>query len=1449
MKKLWKIVRRVLLTLGLTIYILVALVNFSVVQSYLGALAGSYFSKEWGGKVYIGSLHAMPFDHLIADNLLWISPTGDTLLVADQLKASFRTFPYSDQTLDFDRVYLKNAYYHFAIENHKTNLQFLIDYFKSEKKKEKHAPFTVKVKTLDLDNVHYRMDLPDKRGKVYAHGVQIPHMEFFDIHAKFKDVLVVNDDVTCNISHLSTREKSGFRVDNLSGQIHVNRYNIVANNLKVETPESHIYLNTTLKYNDWKGIKGYVNTVRHEVDIKPGTQVAMSDVAYWAPALWGINSTVEAEGTATGTIDSITTDMNIRWGNESSAQISGTIAGLPKMKNTVFNLDIEHLKTNRNDLQPLLEKIKLGESANKILNEVDHVDMIATIQGGIKEHLAANLLADCGLGRFRADAMLHHTPKGYTVSLDAQSDKMDLTLLENEWITHTGFDVSVDAAWNGDLKDLKSWPRKLSLVMNGHLTNSVVKGHKLTTTYLSGELKRGRLIAKVESNDTMADLTATVEANLTGEEKQYTADIDIDNFDLGLLPHPFATHMKASISGETLNDMDGQLTATDIRYGDLNFGQVEISVEADPTGKEMLLQSDFANATVKGHFNYEDLPLILRYFKHQYLPNIINTSDEFDATMLDRLKEDVFSYRVTWKDDGRLLHSLVKNVSISQGTVIDGSYNFSEQLKLVLISDSLRVGPVMLEDVGISGRPWRNRYELQVDAQSLTVGKMTLFEQLTARINSSREASSVGLKWGNNEMATHGDLQLEMEDDSISVTKPYFYVGKTPWKLSAKDITLRRGITGQLQLNGEQLRLESHGQGINARLQFNGQLTDCVELNFDHFNLSHLCEIVLQNSPITIDGDINGNFALNGFQSTLYFNSDLVIDSCQVNNQHLGEVKLSSHWNSERDNLILRLMSDHVQAFGWLGLDKKTPDLNFKVSFNSFELAVIQPLLSTFTSHIGGQLHGNIEVSGQIANPQFIGEAIVDNGELKVDITDVTYHFADSIQFKNNIITLKDFDLLDPLNNKATANGIIKLTNDKKIQLDVRLATDNLLVLNKKSGDQFYGKLLASVDGRATGTIDNLNIDVRARTNSGCDITVPVSYHQQVKSQNYITFVSDKSIGEEQATTKKKKKTDLNLELDLSITPDAKINLPMDFREVGANVGASGAGDLHLSFNSTNGAKMIGNYEITSGTIKVGLLSVYEKRFSIEKGSSLNFQGNVPDARFDLRAVYSQRVNLSTLTGSLSSVDNTQKYIQVESIIAISGTLKDPNIGFDLRLPNADPSVEEEVFAYIDRKSERDMMNQTVSLLISGSFYNVGSDSPSAGGNPLGIVTSIVGNSLSDMVQFVDVNIDYKSATDQTNQQFDVNISKDWGRWYVESTLGYGGQSRDIEASSVGGAVIDALIGYRLSSVLHLYAYNRTNTNDYTRIDLPYKQGLGLKLTKDFDSWGDLFKRKKKKKK
>jgi hypothetical protein len=110
-KTVWKIVRRILLTAGLVVYILVALLNYSIVQSVAGVVAGQYFTKEWGGKLYIGALHVMPFDHLIADDLLWVSPTDDTLLVAERLSVSFERFPFRGDALELDKVLLRNAYY------------------------------------------------------------------------------------------------------------------------------------------------------------------------------------------------------------------------------------------------------------------------------------------------------------------------------------------------------------------------------------------------------------------------------------------------------------------------------------------------------------------------------------------------------------------------------------------------------------------------------------------------------------------------------------------------------------------------------------------------------------------------------------------------------------------------------------------------------------------------------------------------------------------------------------------------------------------------------------------------------------------------------------------------------------------------------------------------------------------------------------------------------------------------------------------------------------------------------------------------------------------------------------------------------------------------------------------------------------------------------------------
>ena len=688
---------------------------------------------------------------------------------------------------------------------------------------------------------------------------------------------------------------------------------------------------------------------------------------------------------------------------------------------------------------------------------------------------------------------------------------------------------------------------------------------------------------------------------------------------------------------------------------------------------------------------------------------------------------------------------------------------------------------------------------------------------------------------------------LSLEDGKVRVERPNLQIGKTEWILGIDSLNLSN--EGRFRLDGKGISLQSDPQRIDARLALRGERSDCVELSFVQFGLEELCDVLLQGSNIKVGGNVDGRFNMYGFGETPYFNANLEVDSCVVNRQNLGDVKVRSNWNAELNILNLQLASDQIDAHGWMGLGKKEPDLNFAVDFDSFELALAAPFMSSFSSRFEGQLHGTFDISGTTAKPIIIGEALVENGAMKVDITGVTYHFNDSIRFSNNTVTLDRFKVLDARGNIAFVNGTIRYQDMKEIGLDLNLETDNLLVLDQPRGEQFYGTLVAAARGSLKGPVDNLRIVCSARTRPGCTLTVPVSSQKQVRAQNYITFVSDSPETHEAQATGKKRTSHFGMEFDLAITPDVQLNLPMNFSEVTVDVGATGNGDLHLSLTDGHTPSVIGNYEISSGTMKLGMLSLLEKNFTIESGSNLGFQGSLPDARFDLRAVYSQRVNLSTLTGSLSAIDNTQKYLQVENIIAIAGTLQDPTIGFDLRLPNADASVEEEVFAYIDRNSERDMINQTMSLLLMGQFYNAtGADNGSTVNNSLSggysMVASSVSSIVSDMVQFVDVDVNYKAGNDITKDQVDVNISKDWGQWYLESTFGYGGENRELDPGTTNGTVIDALIGYRLSPLVHLFAYNRTNTNDYTRMDLPYKQGVGLKLTKDFDRWGDLFRRK-----
>ena len=389
-----------------------------------------------------------------------------------------------------------------------------------------------------------------------------------------------------------------------------------------------------------------------------------------------------------------------------------------------------------------------------------------------------------------------------------------------------------------------------------------------------------------------------------------------------------------------------------------------------------------------------------------------------------------------------------------------------------------------------------------------------------------------------------------------------------------------------------------------------------------------------------------------------------------------------------------------------------------------------------------------------------------------------------------------------------------------------------------------------------TGSLKDIDVNIDATTLAGSDLGIPISDSKQVKSADYIYFVGqeDSFIDENTESTPSSSSTSsssssskYSITLNIEGTPDLQMTIPMRTSTVDADVNARGQGDLQMIVSSENPFSLLGDYELNRGTISLNILGLRSWDFDIDEGSTINFPGDISNAMFDISAAYSQRVNLVTLTGSLASGE-MQKIIGVENVIQLSGTLSNPNIDFDIRLPNADQSVQEEVFAYIDRSNERDMINQTVSLLLLNRFYSTSTstvEQTSMTDEGYGIVANGLGSFVSSMVDFVDVNFDYKAGNALTTDQIAFDISKEWNKFYFETTVGFGGEAREMDNVTTNNNMTgDMLVGYKINPRLHLFVFNRSNTNDYTRSDLPYKQGLGIKYTRDFDNFKELFKKK-----
>ena len=316
----------------------------------------------------------------------------------------------------------------------------------------------------------------------------------------------------------------------------------------------------------------------------------------------------------------------------------------------------------------------------------------------------------------------------------------------------------------------------------------------------------------------------------------------------------------------------------------------------------------------------------------------------------------------------------------------------------------------------------------------------------------------------------------------------------------------------------------------------------------------------------------------------------------------------------------------------------------------------------------------------------------------------------------------------------------------------------------------------------------------------------------------------------------------MNMQLD--ITPDATIEIVFD-EKIGDKITGTGFSNLQLVIDEINGFQMYGDYTITKGTYLFTLQNVINKRFVIDPGSTISWNGNPYDAEINLAALYTSTT--STLYKMMEGDETFRTNLRYDVQLNLTNKLMNPTIRYNINVLGLDASMESRVIAKLQTEDEKS--RQVFGLLVLNQFLappgstagaqantiNAASSATSSAGE---LLSNQVSNWLSQLVPQVGLGVNYKPGDTYNKQEIDLMFSK---RFFNErlSIEGNVGVASDQNTRDFVG---DFNVEYAVSKDgrLRLKTFNKSNTNSLLNYNSPYTQGVGVVYREQFDTWRQL---------
>ncbi len=1427
------------------------------------------------------------FHQLEIQNLSIEDQNKDSLIQIHHLLVdigSYKNLDFKKHKIAIQQVSLDTAIFYLHREkNQKLNIDFILHYFGSDKKKGKSQSEEIVIQQVLFHNSHFKYSSPSQEKPFYkltdsfhSKDQRIPidfaHIDISNFNTFIRSFHIKGTTITAEILSMNFLEKSGFKLNDLRSQVFIKDQSINLNHFHLITPQSTLGDQLSLNFKDWSDFDDFTGKVELKANFLPST-LDSKDVQYFTSDLDRINFHVQLSGRGYGKIGSLKfKDLLLKTAFNTYVKGDYLVLNLNHPNNIFIQSPSATIHTTKTDLNKIFSNLHHPEWGNKIpkaLADLADIKIEGKIEGSIPS-LRTVLRIQTNLGQINVNMNLKNINSEflkYRGTISSPGFQLG-NILKSSGFNQINFESFVKGEGIGLEAILDT------LTANVHYLD--YRNYRYQNLAIQGNEHKKAFKGNIFIKDPNLNLTFHGLFDLNTKIPVFDFKAEISRADLRRLKFTkdsigLKTLLDIHFSGNSLNLMQGRLLAhsTVLTNGSKEFSLDSILIGADQHGKEkvLFLKSCLGDIEIKGQYDFTHLNQEIINIIGKYLPSNrwVNNQVRIDNPSM---KAQNFTFSASLKDLDPIFSIIDPYWKVAPGSILDGTFdNRSQKVSLGGYSPEITYKNFHAESLTIDGQnAITGNFNINLSVDSVKLGTNTLAKTINLSNTLHKDSLIFNLKVADvneiNHMDLNGLILLNNQKASLGILPSELTLKNEVWKIE-NGLTL--GFDQNIvTIHGFKMDHEKENLKINGLISDN--IKDTLKASFTNFELDHLNEILKQDG-LLIAGNLTGTATISSVLNSPSIGSSLSIDSLKINNKNLGNAYLNDTWDGKSSILefqgkIKNKFLNTIQLEGRVGLSDKNDTLNAILKMDRAEIALLEPFTKGIVSKLGGSISSELTILGKRSKPSLNGWINFNKGELTVDYLNTHYTFNDSVKIKNDTLALNNVILLDPFLNKGIIGGTIDFKKLNNPIFDADLHAVNFLSLNTnaKQGQEYYGKAFSTGDYSFVGSLDHMNIIIDAITEPNTTLNIPLNRTNSVNNNDYITFITIKDSAQN-ALKKKSNHHGINMDFNLTINPNANIKLIFD-EKIGDVIQGSGNSDLNLQLTPEGDFLMFGTFEIEKGNYLFTSQNILDKLFTIEKGGNIRFNGEPLNADIDLFANYQSRAyvqNLYQAANVTSTYYNDNSLpVLVNSNIHLAGTLSDPTLNFALKFPQT-PVVEQELATYL---SSKDLVTtQSMLFLISNQFN--GALSPSNGG---AIAISTGGQYLSN--QLTNILDNYSSKVD-----ISIRSLQDYGFIYRAfndriqlssniSTLQQQAQNNQYILSSIPSGFNkvtgDAELSYginkdgsiRIKAFWRLvpvdFIQSQSNIGTIVDPNSEYTQGLGIVYRKEFNSLRDLFSKQNK---